>query len=195
MPAAVSPCKVCYLADYRFSNNEEDYVLNTWEWFDLSPLGSVATISFDLSSSRGSGYNMITPAYFCMDNFNGGGAAPDLPPYIVNPVQNVIFNEYPQTLQVNLNGVATDPDDPDELIEFSLLSNSNEDALSAILEGRDLKLERQTEEEANAEVMLRATSDGQYVDFVIHVIMNHVEGLGDNSTSFSVSKIIICLRF
>ena len=76
-----------------------------------------------------------------------------------------------------------------------MLSNSNEDALSAILEGRDLKLERQTEEEANAEVMLRATSDGQYVDFVIHVIMNHVEGLGDNSASFSVSKIIICLRF
>ena len=46
-----------YLADLRFANNEEDYVLNTWEWFDLSPLGNVASISFSLSSSRGSGYD------------------------------------------------------------------------------------------------------------------------------------------
>lgn len=53
-----------YLADYRFSNNEEDYILNTWEWFDLSSLGQVATISFSLSSSKSDYGGMITPAYF-----------------------------------------------------------------------------------------------------------------------------------
>ena len=175
-----------YLADYRFANNEEDYVLDTWEWFDLSPLGNVATISFSLSSSRGSGYNMITPAYFCMDNFNGGGVAPDLPPYIVNPVQDVVFNEYPQTIQVNLNGVATDPDDPDELIEYAMLSNSNEAAVSSTMEGRVLMLERLTEEQADAEIAMRATSDGQYVDFSFRVIMNHVEGVEESDMSFKV---------
>ena len=169
-----------YLADYRFSNNEEDYVLNTWEWFDLSPLGSVATISFELSSSRGSGYNMITPAYFCMDNFNGGGAAPDEPPYIVNPVQDVVFNEYPQTIQVNLDGVATDPDDPDELIDYTILSNSNEESLSVTMSRKVLILERLTEDQAVADVELRATSDGQFVDFTVHVIMNPVEGVAEN---------------
>ena len=51
-----------YLADYRFSNNNEDYVLNTWEWFDLSTLGEVATISFSLSSSKNDRYGMLTPA-------------------------------------------------------------------------------------------------------------------------------------
>ena len=161
-----------YLADFRFANNEEDYVLNTWEWFDLSPLGDVATISFSLSSSRGSGYNMITPAYFCMDNFNGGGAAPDLPPYIVNPVQNVVFNNYPQTLQVNLNGVATDPDDPDENITYSIVSNSNPSALTATMNGKILVMTRQNANQATADLTMRATSDGQSVDFNVHVIIN-----------------------
>ena len=163
-----------YLADYRFANNEEDYVLNTWEWFDLSPLGDVATISFSLSSSRGSGYNMITPAYFCMDNFNGGGAAPDLPPYIVNPVQDVVFNAYPQTQQVNLNGVATDPDDPDENIVYSIVSNSNPSALTATMSGKILVMTRQNANQATADLTMRATSDGQSVDFTVHVILNAV---------------------
>ena len=163
-----------YLADYRFANNAEDYVLNTWEWFDLSPLGNVATISFSLSSSRGSGYNMITPAYFCMDNFNGGGAAPDLPPYIVNPVQDVVFNEYPQTIQVNLDGVATDPDDPDENIVYTIVNNSNPTALNATMNGKILVMTRQNANQATANLTMRATSDGQYVDFNVHVIINVV---------------------
>ena len=163
-----------YLADYRFANNSEDYVLNTWEWFDLSPLGNVATISFSLSSSRGSGYNMITPAYFCMDNFNGGGAAPDLPPYVVNPVSDVVFNEYPQTQQVNLNGVATDPDDPDENITYSVISNTNSSALYAQINNKILSMIRQNANQATADLTIRATSDGQYVDFNVHVIINAV---------------------
>ena len=163
-----------YLADYRFANNEEDYVLSTWEWFDLSPLGNVATISLSLSSSRGSGYNMITPAYFCMDNFNGGGAAPDLPPYIVNPVSDVVFNEYPQTQQVNLNGVATDPDDPDENIAYSIVNNSNPSALTATMNGKILVMTRQNANQATANLNMRAISDGQYVDFTVHVILNAV---------------------
>lgn len=175
-----------YLADYRFANNEEDYVLDTWEWFDLSPLGNVATISFSLSSSRGSGYNMITPAYFCMDNFNGGGVAPDLPPYIVIQVQDVVMDEFPKIVYVDFSGVATDPDDPDELIEYAMLSNSNEAAVSSTMEGRVLMLERLTEEQADAEIAMRATSDGQYVDFSFRVIMNHVEGVEESDMSFKV---------
>ena len=167
-----------YLADLRFANNEEDYVLNTWEWFDLSPLGSVATISFSLSSSRGSGYNMLTPTYFCMDNFNGvapGGT--DEPPYIVNPVQDVVFNEYPQTLQVNLNGVATDPDDPDENITYSIVGNSNPSALTATMSNTTLVLTRQNANQATADLTMRATSDGQHVDFNVHVVINEIVDL------------------
>ncbi len=164
-----------YLADYRFSNNEEDYILDTWEWFDLSPLGPVASISFSLSSSKNNSYGMITPAYFCMDDFNGvGPETPDLPPYIANPVADLVFDAFPQTMDVNLDGVASDPDDDDEAIVYTLVSNSNAAALSAMLSGKTLVLNRLSEAQASADLVLRAFSDGQSVDFSIHVILNLV---------------------
>ncbi len=163
-----------YLADYRFEDNSQDYVLDTWEWFDLSPLGPVATISFSLSSTKSNYGGMITPAYFCMDNFNGGAVAPDLPPYVVNPVQNVVFNDYPQTLQVNLNGVTTDPDDPDENITYSIVSNSNPSALTATMSGKILVMTRQNANQTIVDLTMRANSDGQTVDFNVHVIINQV---------------------
>ena len=168
-----------YLADYRFANNEEDYILNTWEWFDLSTLGAVHTISFSLSSSKNNSGGMITPAYFCIENFNGEGPTPptppqDLPPYIANPVDDVIFNEYPQTIQINLEGVATDDDDPDEAITYSIVSNSNPTELTATLNGKTLNLTRLSTQEGSAHLTLRATSDGQYVDFEINAIMHFV---------------------
>ena len=174
-----------YLADYRFDNPEDDYILNTWEWFDLSPLGEVATISFDLSSSKNNNSGMITPAYFCMDDFNGG-AVIDLPPYIVTPIPDAVMEEFPKIVYIDLNGAATDPDDPDELIEYSMLSNSNEEALSATMSGRILMLERLTEEQAEADIAMRATSDGQYVDFNIHVVMHQVEGVEEDYYGFLV---------
>lgn len=56
-----------YLADYRFDNNEEDYIVKTWQWVDLSPLGTVDTLLFGLESSDNGDWGMNTPAYFCLD--------------------------------------------------------------------------------------------------------------------------------
>ena len=60
-----------YLADFRSANPDEHYMLTTWEWFDLSSLGQVRSISFSLTSSDVSAYGMNTPSYFCLDNFGG----------------------------------------------------------------------------------------------------------------------------
>ena len=172
-----------YLADYRFDNNDEDYVIDTWEWFDLSPLGAVHTISFSLSSTKGNQYGMLTPAYFCIDDFNGTapGQPQDEPPYVVNPVEDVVFNEFPQTIQINLDGVATDDDDPDDQITYSIVSNSNSAELTATMNGKMLNLTRISREESTAELVIRATSDGQYVDINIHVIINYVpDGVDEN---------------
>ncbi|HRS53517.1 MAG TPA: DUF4465 domain-containing protein [Bacteroidales bacterium] len=57
-----------YLADYRFQNNMDDYIVNTWEWIDLSPLGPSDSLLFVLSSSDTSIWGMNTPAFFCIDN-------------------------------------------------------------------------------------------------------------------------------
>jgi hypothetical protein len=58
-----------YLADFRFEDSEDDYILSEWAWVDLTSLGEVCGLEFTLSSSDGgSGYSMNTPAYFAMDN-------------------------------------------------------------------------------------------------------------------------------
>ena len=59
-----------YLADYRFSDNSRDFILNQWKWADLSPLGPADSLSFSLSSSDMGLYGMNTPAYFCLDNIS-----------------------------------------------------------------------------------------------------------------------------
>ena len=108
-------------------------------------------------------------------------ALPDEPPYIANPVEDVIFDEFPQSIAINLEGVATDPDDPDENIIYSLVSNSNESGLSVSLRGNLLRLTRLSSEEGEAVLVLRATSDGQSMDFEINVVMHYVDdGMGEN---------------
>jgi hypothetical protein len=56
-----------YLADYRFADNSEDYIVKTWEYVDLSSLGVVKSLEFSLSSSDIGGWGMNTPAYFALD--------------------------------------------------------------------------------------------------------------------------------
>ena len=175
-----------YLADYRFANNDDDYILNTWEWFDLSTLGSVHTISFSLSSSKNNSGGMITPAYFCMENFNGTAPTPpqDEPPYLINPIDDVVFNSYPETIAIYLATYVTDPDDDDDLIEYSILSNSNTDELDAHMNGKMLNMTRRSREESTAQLVIRATSDGQYLDFDINVIIKSVpDGVAENDAA------------
>jgi len=62
-----------YLADYRFADNNLDYIVDTWEFVDLTSLGVVKSLEFSLSSSDvvsydgGTTYYMNTPAYFAID--------------------------------------------------------------------------------------------------------------------------------
>ena len=57
-----------YLADYRFTDNSKDYIINKWTTVDLSSLGKINKITFRLSSSDNGAYGMNTPAYVCLDN-------------------------------------------------------------------------------------------------------------------------------
>lgn len=60
-----------YLADYRAANEADRYALDTWQWVDLRPLGRVTSVTYTLSGSDSGAYGLNTPAYFCLDNFNG----------------------------------------------------------------------------------------------------------------------------
>jgi hypothetical protein len=57
-----------YLADFRFSDNSQDYIIDAWTAVDLSSLGQVKTLEFSVSSSDTGDYGINTPTYFAIDN-------------------------------------------------------------------------------------------------------------------------------
>lgn len=57
-----------YLADYRFSDNSQDYVITDWTWVDLSALGKIHQLKTRLFSSDTGTFGMNTPAYYCLDS-------------------------------------------------------------------------------------------------------------------------------
>lgn len=60
-----------YLADMRDENEAEHYIVNQWEWLDLSSLGAVVKLKFTFDSTdKAYGY-LNTPTYACIDNLGG----------------------------------------------------------------------------------------------------------------------------
>lgn len=57
-----------YLADFRFEESTEDYIVNDWREWNLSSLAGAASLHFDFTSSDVGMFGMNTPAYFAMDD-------------------------------------------------------------------------------------------------------------------------------
>ncbi len=57
-----------YLADYRFSDNSLDYILDDWLEIDLTSFGEVDSLEFLLTSSDVGQFGMNTPAFFSLDH-------------------------------------------------------------------------------------------------------------------------------
>jgi len=60
-----------YLADYRFDDPAQDYLIDDWTAVDLSTLGEIDALEFSLRSSDNGDWGMNTPAYCCIDDLNG----------------------------------------------------------------------------------------------------------------------------
>ena len=62
-----------YLADFRFADSSQDFILEDWTTVDLIGLNAAVLnpryVHFELTSSDNSAWGMNTPAYFAMDNF------------------------------------------------------------------------------------------------------------------------------
>ena len=70
-----------YLADFTDANDDNDYIIDTWESVDLSSLGLVDSLVFDLTSSDNGDWGMNTPAYFCMDDLELGSTSVNFAEY------------------------------------------------------------------------------------------------------------------
>ena len=67
--SAVTGTVVFYLADFRFSDNSLDYIVDDWTSVDLSGLGSgVRAIELSFASSDVGMFGINTPTYVAFDN-------------------------------------------------------------------------------------------------------------------------------
>lgn len=58
-----------FLADYRFANSLDDYIIDEWTWVDLSSLGVVDELQFSFGSSDVGAFGINTPTYAAVDSF------------------------------------------------------------------------------------------------------------------------------
>lgn len=89
-----------YLADYRFVDNSQDYILKNWATIDLTEIQFSDSLVFFLTSSDNGQFGMNTPAFFALDNIRftvfGG---------LKNATHDIHFAMYPNpaTDIVNIN--------------------------------------------------------------------------------------------
>lgn len=88
-----------YLADYRSSNNNLDYIVDTWQWVNTSSLGEVDSIRFFMYSSDVGAFGINTPLYFAIDNFTTKGEILGLQDLEKNPALLM----YPNPCSAELN--------------------------------------------------------------------------------------------
>lgn len=66
-----------YLADYRFVDNNLDYVVDTWTSVDISSLQDATELSFGLTTTDIGGFGPNTPLYFALDDLRSVGVQGD----------------------------------------------------------------------------------------------------------------------
>ncbi|MCF8357259.1 MAG: DUF4465 domain-containing protein [Prolixibacteraceae bacterium] len=158
-----------YLADFRFEDNTQDYIVKTWQWVELSSLGKIDTLLFSISSSDIGDWGINTPMYFNVDNIC---VEPDVAPVIVNPIANVTATENDDETTISLMDVFADEDDEDTAITKTIMSNSNEGLVSANITGNNLTLSYTAGQSGDAVIEIEATSNGKTVStaFTVTVI-------------------------
>lgn len=120
-----------YLADYRSENEPDHYYLDTWQWIDLRPLGTVTKISFAFDGSRKNSYGLTTPTYFCMDDFGGTREIFDAPTQLAGTSKPAF---------VNLREIFNLDDDASS-VAFELEDAYDTDKASLTIDGENLCIE------------------------------------------------------
>jgi hypothetical protein len=98
-----------YLADFRYSDNSKDYIVRDWQWLDLSSLGKVDSLQFQLSSSDVGNYGMNTPAFFCIDNFVTTDSYSDIFEEQIDYAINIFPNPVSDYLNVDFKEIIENP--------------------------------------------------------------------------------------
>lgn len=136
-----------YLADFRSENEADHYILDTWQWVDLTSLGNVKTLEFQLSGSDCGDWGLNTPAYFCMDDFDGDLAIPSF------DVENVDGGSV-----IDMSQYFTF-DDNNATVTYTVEGVSEGCGYEFTVNGSDLEVKGNTE--GNASVTIKAVKKGK----------------------------------
>lgn len=150
-----------YLADFRDDDPDKDYIIETWQWLDLSSLGKVDSLMFGLESSDMGDWGMNTPAYFCLDDLH---VRPDAAPFVANPLSDFDTYGYLSDTVIDLSQVFSDPDDSDSGIIKQIVANSNSSMVNASIEGNELSMQ--------FAYLTKAAYQSTRIDIVIEGISN-----------------------
>ncbi|MEO0626741.1 MAG: DUF4465 domain-containing protein [Bacteroidota bacterium] len=90
-----------YLADYRFDDNNLDYIVDEWTYLDLSSLGPADSLSFSLTSSDVGSAGMNTPAYFCVDDVFATNPATSTQLLMVTDLMDIYPNPTADFIQIS----------------------------------------------------------------------------------------------
>lgn len=173
-----------YLADYRFEDNSKNYIVQTWQWVELSSLGKADSLMFTLSSSDMGDWGMNTPAYFAANNIF---VVPDLSPIVSIPIEDITVDANADDWVSDLSHVFTDPDDYDEEIRLSVIDNTNPELVQTQLDDFQLTLSFTQAKVGEAEITLEAVSNGKTVTETFTVTVLSGTGIANNNgISFAV---------
>ena len=126
-----------YLADFRSDDSLQHFIINVWEWIDLSSLGTVQKLVFELQSSDVGQWGMNTPGYFAMDDLTFYQSSASLnqideTSYVIypNPAQNFVSIKQNQGEEFSLrlvdaagNLIQNHSESETHILDLSALSN------------------------------------------------------------------------
>jgi PKD repeat protein len=97
------------------------------------------------------------------------------PPEVINPILDITVDEGADDTIIPLTDVFSDPDDDDLAIEKSIIANTNEALLKAVITNNQLILNFLEDMNGSASIIIQGTSNGQSVTDTFDILVRPVD--------------------
>ncbi|WP_455519728.1 DUF4465 domain-containing protein [Porphyromonas sp.] len=121
------------LVDYRSSNAAEHYIIDSWQWLDLSALGETESVIFSMKGTRIANGGTTIPAYFCLDDFGSEMPAKEIAAHTIEPQATETLD----LVKLFTEAGAAPTDSPRAIYT---VSTSDDHVATATLQGNKLRL-------------------------------------------------------
>ena len=121
------------LVDYRSSNDAEHYIIDSWQWLDLSALGETESVIFSMKGTRIANGGTTIPAYFCLDDFGSEMPAKEIAAHSIEPQATETLD----LVKLFTEAGAAPTDSPRAIYT---VSTSDDHVATATLQGNKLRL-------------------------------------------------------